>query len=1408
MASVRTFNPVAKLATARSPVDPLKAAAEAVDAERNIEFLNLIHLSPLLLFRLPNSYTGPDSSDDSSFCDDADAPSGSRGSSAAPGVTPSSSTIQSSTSLPLGPTMRASNAAAMFGEDVSLENDEQAPDEEDETTLKSFLLELKRDIVDFKNGLTGRVDPNLDPNLAGLETSFWLDQAKMQRYVLASLTNVWLGITVFQLLYDFLQDRVTLGWHPRTIRLIEAESVYLKLLAIRLAICAVLLYTKRTKFFTGTSPTADPPFFTAHNKLLYGLCFIQILEFVAASVSVDSSAGIHCTLMLIIFNYTPIRVAYKAPPCFLNLLCYAVYIVSNFVVGTSDSKLWVLHRSADKSAEEDSSELTPEHSAPSPSAALTSTITICILFFIVQVYFAYTRERSLVVNHMSQAIGENQEICLGHLRAKNQELLNNMLPAEVSKGNNVDSAGHAAPNVESYLDVTVLFCMINDFRLISKTMNSDELVQILNIVYSTFDSLVDDTKIYKVETIGEVYMMAAGCPKRNVWHAEYAADMALSMINAIADIREQLKTKVLRVGEVPADVRNSSVFRKKLDMVEEFNIKVGLNTGGVTAGVIGDTCQRFKLFGDTVNTASRMESNSIPGWIMTSDSTFKILIKSTYKRYNFKRRGVLPIKGKGNMHTYFLCGEGSNNYSEEWEDNLRLGSNEFSLSRRIAEIQRQEREETGSADAEMATNREHDQLMKMIEMDHEHTADSDDDDSGIDITLTRAVLSGDEDEGFEKFLATKEVKLRHALMDRKAPQLSLSRTLLLIFGQEMSIIKPSPRWDTWLETQYSQNAFFRERTKLRRVCLCFFTIFTAMAISDTFLLKRQIAVAVVRYGLLLPTTAGAYVFTYSNHFFFFQQTALTVLFGVMGLSVVMLCLYKAYIPNHGFILIFINLVFNMELMFFMNRIVLNLLVILFYIVVANVMCVSFGEGMLETSGVPKFDLTELGNIMCCSDDDPDMISNITNSTGDSCNSLWDFYGVIRWHENSLGLEAVVENFLYTEMSHVQTLMPKTVIYHAFVLLVFFSISIYPSWLSNYFSRVSFNRYVEIEKRKIELSQETAESSKQLCKLLPPSVVMTLRDNSEDFLAEMYRGITVLFVDMVGFTNFSAQLDPDELVMFLNHMYSKFDTVLERFSLYKVEIIGDALFAVAGCPSELRDPFHASRALCAAHGLLEQIELICEDLELDVRIRIGVHSGDSVAGVVGLKDPRFHLFGETVNCAEKIESTGLAGQVHCSEATRKSVFDSSNSLIPSKRYDQFFKFALRTPERVDEMFANVPETEATIKEKEALKNSIADAAAAAGKSYFVTLKKPLSAFTGFDKKVLRELSADTEEKKDNNIMKSSRTSGKGKKTHKSSRRSASTKLASEKRLTASVGEKPEAAGGAKSQDVRSPDSPLR
>jgi len=170
-------------------------------------------------------------------------------------------------------------------------------------------------------------------------------------------------------------------------------------------------------------------------------------------------------------------------------------------------------------------------------------------------------------------------------------------------------------------------------------------------------------------------------------------------------------------------------------------------------------------------------------------------------------------------------------------------------------------------------------------------------------------------------------------------------------------------------------------------------------------------------------------------------------------------------------------------------------------------------------------------------------------------------------------------------------------------------------------------------------------------LLPLHVIPKVQDGLSP-IAEHHQEVTIIFTDIKGFTAYSAGLSPAELMAFLNSMYSAFDEVILNWGLYKVEIIGDAYFISSGCPKPpgpgFRAEEYAMRAVEVALALLRTMPQVCNDPR--VQMRVGLHTGPVVAGVVGKKGPRFPLFGPTVSYAEKMESHGEPGRVHISDET--------------------------------------------------------------------------------------------------------------------------------------------------------------
>jgi class 3 adenylate cyclase len=184
-------------------------------------------------------------------------------------------------------------------------------------------------------------------------------------------------------------------------------------------------------------------------------------------------------------------------------------------------------------------------------------------------------------------------------------------------------------------------------------------------------------------------------------------------------------------------------------------------------------------------------------------------------------------------------------------------------------------------------------------------------------------------------------------------------------------------------------------------------------------------------------------------------------------------------------------------------------------------------------------------------------------------------------------------------------------------------------------------------------EEEARITKLLLNLLPATIVHKLKEDPEATIADFFDNCTVLFTDMVNFTAYSSKVSAMELVQFLNDMYTRFDTIAEREVLYKVEIIGDAYFVVGGCP--IVNTNNALAVVTAATDMFAALPLLRRNCGVpDLNIRIGVHSGPVLAGVVGSKDPRYHLFGDTVSIAHFLESSGVPGRIHISESTWASM----------------------------------------------------------------------------------------------------------------------------------------------------------
>ncbi len=191
------------------------------------------------------------------------------------------------------------------------------------------------------------------------------------------------------------------------------------------------------------------------------------------------------------------------------------------------------------------------------------------------------------------------------------------------------------------------------------------------------------------------------------------------------------------------------------------------------------------------------------------------------------------------------------------------------------------------------------------------------------------------------------------------------------------------------------------------------------------------------------------------------------------------------------------------------------------------------------------------------------------------------------------------------------------------------------------------RMRQLKRQHEALSQEQAKTEQLLLNILPRKIALRLKAG-EEHIADAFPNVSVLFADMVGFTAMSRTMTPAALVEVLGDLFSRFDLITERHGLEKIKTIGDCYMLAGGVPEPSDD--HAHAVMDAALEMCSALEQMRERTGGALRMRIGVHSGPIVAGVIGLRKFTYDLWGDTVNVASRMESTGAPGRIHVSAIT--------------------------------------------------------------------------------------------------------------------------------------------------------------
>eukprot|EP00520_Triparma_pacifica_P017066 CAMPEP_0118635394 /NCGR_PEP_ID=MMETSP0785-20121206/2053_1 /TAXON_ID=91992 /ORGANISM="Bolidomonas pacifica, Strain CCMP 1866" /LENGTH=1489 /DNA_ID=CAMNT_0006526425 /DNA_START=127 /DNA_END=4593 /DNA_ORIENTATION=- len=989
---------------------------------------------------------------------------------------------------------------------------------------------------------------------------------------------------------------------------------------------------------------------------------------------------------------------------------------------------------------------------------------------------SYKREKVLKMNFKTLKTNECQTEIMRLTTEQNQLMLQSMLPQEmIEKFKLKDSA----LVVDTYAEVTVLFCIIDNFVEIARTLDAENLLYLLNVVYSEFDRITEETGVYKIETVGEVFMGCAGCPQRVIDHADKAARCAYDMQKAVPDIRATLREKLVD------DAGRGRV-------IQNLSIKIGLNSGKIVAGVLNTPATiRFKLFGDTVNTASRMQSLSLPGRVQISEKTYRKLIAGAEHRYYvFSEKRQVEAKGKGTLDTWFLEKVLS-------EKELRISGRRLKKEeqRKMYHMMGVKGEIKGEEEDTKVEERQGGSISGKIRAKLAPTFDSTFDERSKTSSNTRKVRSDDftfdngtapttsaaasgtetvfkniygraykgkEDAASAKGedIEGRRKRLLHnfkKLVDRSRPQLTPGQFMLLLLGSDVKDIGKDEE-SARAESKYYVHKW-RQYLKTIRVLQILWTLFffffgaqhlmkytsesdnktptepTTIHTLDLWVNKEDVygdswASMVKRASLIhvivcwvvgLPASLCLALLTFQRSFFWrFHQETMTAFLLLIGCCVAFETGILVAQVGFGSVTMFIMAIFQYQLLSFPARTGLAFTISIGYFLALSLMSVDFGPevytignntnvtmyplvqnsvekryrstlflvGMDDESGntrpAPNYTELTFANVGIDSECEA-VLRNETwklghydgKTTGQpysETGSLGDM--------DDLTLHNVIDGFLLkgvlsvlqTHTSYWRVITCEIAIYYLGWLLAY-SLLLMPATLQNdYYERVSYNKELRLLENTKKMNKQQDFEDMLLKRLLPPEIVPILpkKRAAKEVVAERFEEVTILFCDMVGFTKFSSELDPSELMVFLSALYAKYSAVLTENSLYTVEVIGDALLAVAGCPKRIETEDHASRALKAAFELIEVTRELSEQIMIPVNIRVGIHSGSVIAGVVGVKDPRYHLFGEAVKVAETMESTGEQDRVQCSHRTYENLFKKTDEVSVKFRSSLVFQ----------------------------------------------------------------------------------------------------------------------------------------
>jgi len=965
-------------------------------------------------------------------------------------------------------------------------------------------------------------------------------------------TSKYQSVRIAFIFMSFLMLLQTLLYIPQAVEDIVDNGHWLRMslliavVAPTYILCGVLPWACREKYLEASG--------TASENWLVGLICCCSVAVCIASVGTEANTGyvgLLCLHVTFVHNFTPFRAGTIF--AITTMMTLPAYIILRTLVFTG---FW-----GDGEHKEDDHEGQEMWSCERSSDDATFLLDIVVLTFMVayQGLVIQTRDEYMREDLLNRERVHAQRKELKREKKRCEELLTSMLPAPI-----IDALkDNHSIEPQLFEDVTVIFVEVCNFAELCLNLTPKMTVEVLNIVYLELDQLSDKLHVFKVETVMQVYMAVVGCPNVIVNHADVAAHFALSAQMCMAHVRHKIASVFTRLEEEAchqvtnlkaeppprAEVGPDGLIRSHLLGGIDIQIRIGLNSGRIRAGVVGLDKPRYKLFGDTVNTASRMESTCKPGRIQVSRSTWDRLSRDTF---TLEDRGEIPVKGKGTMNTAFLNGYSGQDPDDPFQE-PRDVEVIWGEKQNMSEETECGRSATMASTMRVAPNIHRDATQCMQDVVR----------AGF---MPAACQTVDNLDMLEK-------KQYHPWRDWKEVSARLWKTAKLASLLVPSDEKLHPRWMDKLKQDLP--AYLKD-TLLDRVDTARKLALVTLSVLDYVL--DLLGENSMKSALLIRTLGSnavgiIYIILLNNTDFIKNHIwKLTMSMWLAQGTSLLVCGFMIYHNEPALIIMFIGYVLFDKLCPFDLRIGVCALIVLAYAILELSRCFS-------------------------------------------------------------GTSAMRIGFL----------------------LFFYMLMSFAVRLEEHHEHVANYERRRVEKRLNEISQAKGGSAKLLFHLLPAHVVDLVHQGISP-IAEDHSDVTIIFTDIKGYTAYSASLSAYELVEFLNGMYSAFDEIILKWGLHKVEIIGDAYFISAGCPvpdddsERVLPDEYAMRAVEVALALQRTLPAVVDDAS--VQMRVGIHTGSVIAGVVGKKGPRYQLFGPSVSYANEMESKGLPGRVHISDTTHE------------------------------------------------------------------------------------------------------------------------------------------------------------